>query len=85
LKKVTLITTKQCSKCPLAKVFWRELKDEYKFDYEELDAASDMGKKHVDNFSIMSVPTAIVQNGNHEPILFTGTPSKQKAVDALTS
>lgn len=78
-----MITTKQCPKCPMAKIFWRELKDEYKFDYEELDSASEKGQIHVGNFSIMSIPTAIVEVDGKEPVLFIGTPSRKRALEAI--
>jgi thioredoxin 1 len=83
LKKVTLITTKQCPKCPMARVFWKELKSEYKFEYEEIDALTKLGQSLVEDFSIMSVPAAIVQQDGKEGVAFVGLPSRQKVIEAL--
>jgi len=83
LKKVTLITTKQCPKCPMAKVFWRELKSEYKFEYEEIDAVTKLGQSLIEDFSKMSVPAAIVQEDGKKEMTFVGLPSRQKVIQAI--
>jgi len=83
LKKVTLITTKQCPKCPMVKVFWRELKNEYKFEYEEIDALTKLGQSLVKDFSILSVPAAIIQQDGQKEVTFIGLPPKQKVVETI--
>lgn len=79
MTKVTLVTTKTCPFCPSAKRLWAELKKENNFDYEEVDAMSDKGQALVERFSIMSVPTTIIDN----KVAFVGVPDRTRALNAL--
>jgi thiol-disulfide isomerase/thioredoxin len=81
MKKVILVTTKTCPFCPLAKILWKELQKDYKFEFEEVDAMSPEGEKLVEEFGIASVPTTIIEeeNGRRE-IAFIGVPSKEEAI-----
>jgi thioredoxin 1 len=83
LKKVTLIIAKQCPKCPMAKIFWRELREEHGFDYEEIDSMTEKAQKYIQDLSIMSVPTAIVEDNGRCSMTFFGTPSKSKVLEAI--
>lgn len=74
--KVQLVYTKSCAYCPLAKGLFKDLKKQYKFDYEEVDAMSPEGQKLVAKYSIMSVPTIIVDNR----VQWTGVPQKDKVI-----
>lgn len=77
--KVQLVYTKMCSFCPQAKELFRSLKKDYKFDYEEIDAATSTGKKLVEKYSIMSVPTIIIDG----KFIFTGVPPKEKVIEII--
>lgn len=78
--KVQLVYTKTCIYCPASKALFKELKKNHKFDYEEIDAMSPEGQKLVAKYSIMSVPTIIVDG----KVKFTGIPAKDKAIAAVT-
>ncbi len=78
--KVQLVYTKQCVFCPSAKQIFKDLKKQYKFDYEEVDALSPEGQKVVSKYSIMSVPTIIV-NGK---VQWTGVPQKDKVIAVIS-
>lgn len=77
--KVQLVYTKNCPYCPAAKEVFRELKKQYKFDYEEIDAVTSVGQKLVEKHNIMSVPTVII----NDAVAFVGAPSKEKAIQAI--
>ncbi len=77
--KVQLVYTKTCVYCPASKALFKELKKEHKFDYEEIDAVSPEGQKLVAKYSIMAVPTVIIDN----KVRFTGMPSRDKAAAAV--
>ena len=77
--KVQLIYTKMCPHCPPAKELFRELKKEYRFDYEEIDAMTPEGQELVEKYSIMSVPTVVI----NDTVAFVGVPSKEKAIQAI--
>ena len=81
---MTLVATKSCLHCPSAKIFWKRLKAECAFDYEEVDAMSEKGQELVYKFSIISVPTSIIEVGKKDPVLFIGVPSKEKTMEALS-
>lgn len=83
MKKVILITTKTCRFCPVAKQLWRDLQKEYKFVYEEVDGMSTKGQKLVKKFSIMSVPTTIIEEDGVGRVAFVGVPTKEKAIEAI--
>lgn len=78
--KVQLVYTKTCVYCPIAKSLFKDLKKQYKFDYEEIDGTSPEGQKMVSKYSIMSVPTIIVDG----KVRFNGVPARDKAIVAVT-
>ncbi len=78
--KVQLVYTKSCVYCPAAKALFKDLKKQYKFDYEEVDAMSPEGQKLVSKFSIMSVPSIIVDNN----LKWVGVPQKDKVIATLS-
>ena len=77
--KVQLVYTKQCVYCPTAKAMFKDLKTQYKFDYEEIDAMSPEGQKLVAKYSIMAVPSIIVDG----KLQWTGIPQKDKAIAVI--
>ena len=77
--KVQLVYTKQCVYCPTAKAMFKDLKKQYKFDYEEIDAMSPEGQKLVAKYSIMAVPSIIVDG----KLQWTGIPQKDKAIAVI--
>jgi len=77
--KVSLLTAKWCSQCPSVKEIWRELKQRYDFEYEEVDITSDRGKELVKQNEIKSVPVTLI-DGN---VVFIGIPDKEEAVLAV--
>ena len=79
MKKVQLVYTKTCVYCPSAKALFKDLQKKYKFDYKEVDAVSPEGQKLCQKFSIMSVPTIIID----DKVGFIGVPSKDKAEAAV--
>jgi glutaredoxin len=78
-KKVQVVYTKTCAYCGPTKAIWHDLQKKYKFEYEEIDAESKEGQKLVEKFSIMAVPTTII-NGK---VQFIGLPNKAKAEQAV--
>ena len=80
MTKVTLVFTKTCQYCPTAKALWKSLQKQYGFDYEEVDAISPKGQELVMKFSIMAVPTSIIDDGKN---VIVGIPSKEKAIQAI--
>jgi glutaredoxin len=80
MTKVIVVYTKQCPYCPPTKKLWTELKKRYKFSYEEVDATSERGKRLVDKYMIMAVPTTIIDN----KVAFVGVPEREKAIEAIT-
>jgi glutaredoxin len=77
--KVSLLTAKWCPQCPSVKEIWRELKQQYDFEYEEVDITSDRGKELVKQNEIKSVPITLI-DGN---VVFVGIPDKEEAVLAV--
>lgn len=77
--KVELVYTRICPFCQPAKELFRSLKKDYKFEYEEIDAATSKGQRLVEKYSIMSVPTIIIDSR----LIFTGVPSKEKVIEAI--
>jgi protein-disulfide isomerase len=58
---------------------FKELQKKHKFDYQEVDAVSPEGQKLVQKFSIMSVPTIII----NDKVQFIGVPTREKAEAAV--
>lgn len=77
--KVQLVYTKQCVYCPTAKALFKDLKKTNKFDYEEIDAMSPEGQKLVAKYSIMSVPSIIVDG----KMKWVGIPQKDKVLEVV--
>ncbi|MBI2547313.1 MAG: thioredoxin family protein [Candidatus Aenigmarchaeota archaeon] len=78
--KVQLVYTKSCVYCPIAKGLFKDLKKQYKFDYEEIDAMSPEGQKMASKFSIMSVPTIVVDG----KVQWVGVPQKDKVISVIS-
>jgi glutaredoxin len=81
MTKVVLLTAKWCVYCPSAKALWKKLKKDYKFDYEEIDIQSEKGQELAEKFSVMAVPTTIINN----KIVITGLPEESKVIGAIKS
>jgi thioredoxin 1 len=78
-KKVQVVYTKTCAYCGPTKAIWHDLQKKHKFDYEEIDAESAEGQKLVQKFSIMAVPTTIVDG----KVRFIGLPNRNKAEQSI--
>lgn len=76
MKKVTLVVASWCPICPSAKKLWKGLKAQYDFEYEEVDVNTLKGEELVNEHSITSVPTTIIDG----KITFVGLPEKDRAV-----
>jgi thiol-disulfide isomerase/thioredoxin len=79
MKEITLISTKSCPFCPIAKAIWEKLKKEYNFKFREVDAYSEEGVKLVKKFGINSVPATIVKDEKGERLAFIGVPNEEDA------
>ena len=77
--KVTLVHSEWCHFCPAAKNLWRELKEKYDFEYEEVDLDTPEGKELASKFNIRSIPTTIID----DEIVFVGVPEREKASNIL--
>jgi thiol-disulfide isomerase/thioredoxin len=74
--KVQLVYTKTCAYCPIAKQLFKDLKKQHKFDYEEIDAMTPEGQKLAAKYSILAVPTIIVDG----KVQWVGVPQKDKVL-----
>ena len=83
MTKVTLVKTKTCVYCPTASRLWKELGSSYKFDYEEVDAATPKGQQLASKFMIMAVPTSIIEDKNGKTNVIVGVPNRDKAIQAV--
>ena len=77
--KVQLVYTKSCVFCPTAKAMFKDLKKTHKFDYEEIDATTPEGQKLAMKYSIMAVPTVIVDG----KVMWVGIPQKDKVLAVI--
>jgi thiol-disulfide isomerase/thioredoxin len=75
LVKVTLVHSEWCHFCPTAKELWRELKEKYDFEYEEVELDTPEGKELAKKFKIRSIPTTIID----DKVVFVGVPDREKA------
>jgi len=73
--KITLLTAKWCPQCPSVKEIWKELKQQYDFEYEEVDVSSKRGKELVEQNEIKSIPTTLIDG----TVAFIGVPNKDEA------
>jgi len=78
--KVTLVHASWCHVCPAAKKMWNDLRSENDFDYKEVDIDTPEGDKLVDQYSIMSVPTTIIDG----EIAFIGVPERGEALQKIS-
>jgi len=76
---VQLLYTERCPNCPPAKELFRNLKKNYEFEYEEIDAMSEKGRELAIKHNIRAVPTILID----DKIVFIGAPSKDKAIAAI--
>ncbi|SES90312.1 Glutaredoxin [Methanococcoides vulcani] len=74
--KVTLVHASWCHVCPAAKKLWNDLRSEHDFDYEGIDIDTPEGEALSEKYSIMSVPTTIIDG----EIAFIGVPGKEEAL-----
>ncbi|MEL4305008.1 glutaredoxin family protein [Methanococcoides sp. LMO-2] len=78
--KVILVHASWCHVCPAAKKLWNDLKSEHDFDYEEVDIDTPEGDELSEKYSIMSVPTTIIDG----EIAFIGVPDKGEALSKIS-
>ena len=81
MNSVVLVKASWCPVCPQAEALWKSLAESHSFDYREVDIASDEGKDLVAKYSIMSVPTTIID----DKVAFLGVPDKKEAIDLISS
>ncbi|MHB1604833.1 MAG: glutaredoxin family protein [Leptospirales bacterium] len=79
--KVSVIYATWCPSCPATKSFWKKLKNEIPFEYEEIDIDSDQGRELALRHKIKSVPTTLVNGRSY----FVGIPEKSRALQVLKS
>ncbi len=80
MKSVVLVKAEWCPVCPQAEKLWENLGKSHKFDYKEVDIASDEGEALVAEHSIMGVPTTIIDG----KVAFAGVPDEAEAVAAVS-
>lgn len=78
--KVTLIHASWCKVCPSARRFWKDLKSEYDFEYEEIDVETPEGQELIEKYGIVGVPTTLIDG----EIAFTGVPKKAEAIARIS-
>ncbi|MBI4009721.1 MAG: thioredoxin family protein [Candidatus Aenigmarchaeota archaeon] len=83
MTKVILLKTRTCIYCPATSRLWQDLKNQYNFDYEEIDATTPKGQELVMKFSIMAVPTTIIERNGKQSVAFVGIPPREKAVQVI--
>lgn len=76
---VKLIVARWCPICPSVKQLWRELMDQFKFEYEKVDISSPEGKELVTEHLVLSAPTIIIGG----KVAFSGKVERSKAVEIL--
>jgi hypothetical protein len=60
--EVKLLVASWCPQSPSARFFWRRLKDRIGFAYEGIDVESSVGRTLVRQYSIRTVPRAILDD-----------------------
>jgi len=78
--KVTLIHASWCTACPATRRFWKDLKSEYNFEYEEIDVETPEGQALIDKYGIIGVATTIIDG----EVAFTGLPKKAEAIARIS-
>ena len=81
MAKISVVYADWCPSCPGTKSFWKNLRNDIPFQYEEIDIDSEKGKEMAERLSIQSVPTTLV-NGR---VYFVGKPEKSRAIQVLKS
>lgn len=79
MKKVILVHAEWCHFCPNAKQLWRELREKYGFEYEEVELDTPEGKELAAKFKIRSIPATII----NDKVTFVGVPELDKAIKAI--
>jgi thioredoxin 1 len=62
-------------------LFWKRLREEMSFEYEEIDIDTPRGSELAKSHNLTSVPTTLI-NGR---AYFVGTPEKNRAITILKS
>ncbi len=79
MTEVTLVKADWCPICPQAQQLWKELGKDHNFEYTEVDISSEKGKKLVERYSIMSVPTTLID----DIVVFIGVPNRERAMEIV--
>lgn len=80
MARVTLLVAEWCPVCPNARTLWRSLRNEYDFQYDEVDIASAAGEELVTTFNVLSVPTTFIDG----EVAFVGVPKREEAIREVT-
>ncbi len=80
MMKVTVIYADWCSVCHATRKLWSGLRNEYTFEYEEVNLTSLQGMEYVKKHAIHSVPVTLIE----DKIAFFGLPEREKAIEAVS-
>lgn len=81
MAKVSVIYAQWCPSCPATKSFWKKLRNDIPFQYEEIDIETDRGREIAERHNIKTVPTTLINGRTY----FVGTPEKSRAIQVLKS
>ena len=84
MKKVVLIVSSKrlkagCPTCEATKKFWRNLREKYKFDYQEIDIDTKKGSTFAEKYFILSAPTTVI----NDKVAFAGLPNREERIKIL--
>jgi len=75
IPEVVVIYSQCCPVCVETRDFWRGLKGELEFDYQEVEVAAEHGTDWILKYSIHSVPSTVI----NEKVAFVGMPDAHAA------
>lgn len=82
--KFELISMEGCGPCEVAKKKLNEVKEQNEgFDYEEINIATDRGKKIAKQMDVEATPTLLANDGKRRAKIRVGPPNKEVMNKAL--
>jgi len=84
MKKVVLVVSSKrlkagCPTCEATKKFWRNLREKYKFGYQEIDIDTREGRDFAEKHSVLSAPTTVID----DKVAFVGLPNRDEAIKII--
>ncbi len=79
--KIKLFTKANCPKCPLAKALCDSLKDQCQIEYFDVEERD--GLAEASFYTVMSTPSIIIVNDEHEVMGFRGEVPKKEEILAV--